>query len=358
MSGLYKITLSQLLSLIIVLLFIKSFSLAADHAVILQYHHFGDDTPPSTSVTLRQFDDHLLFLKENKYNIWHLEKIVKHIQEGKQLPEKCIAITIDDAYTSVYERAFPRLKELGWPFTVFVATKGIDEGLKSYMTWEQMRNMQDFGASFASHSNSHAYLIRQGSKELEEEWKNRVTKDILISMKRLKEELGSASNLFAYPYGEYNSALKEIVNNLHLIGFGQHSGAVWKGSNFLALPRFPMAAHYADMEQFITKVRSLPLPVIYESPDCPVLLQGIYKPILSLKLFQGDYLKDSLTCYASEQGEIKVNWKDYDNLVFEVVANDLLPNGRSRYNCTALHKKEDRYYWYSHLWIRGNNHKD
>jgi hypothetical protein len=42
----------------VIFLYAACFAVAADHAVILQYHHFGSDTPPSTSVTLEQFDNH------------------------------------------------------------------------------------------------------------------------------------------------------------------------------------------------------------------------------------------------------------------------------------------------------------
>ncbi len=326
--------------------------LAADHAVILQYHHFGDDTPPSTSVTLKQFDLQLSYLLEHGYNVWPLEKIISFLKERKGLPDKCVAITIDDAYVSVYERAYPRLRKYGFPFTVFVPTGGVDKGIKSYLSWGQMREMQKYGAAFASHSSSHDYLIRRHEGEGREEWKDRVTKDIKHSLKRLKEETGRTPGLFAYPYGEYNTDLKDIINGLGLTGLGQQSGAVWSGSDFGVLPRFPMAAHYADREQFITKVQSLPLPVKSSVPDEPVLPPGVSMPLLSLTLMPGSYDPDSLACYTGGQGKIHVTWPDRDAHMLEIRAKGPLPKGRSRYNCTARHKKENRYFWYSHLWIR------
>jgi peptidoglycan/xylan/chitin deacetylase (PgdA/CDA1 family) len=114
---------------------------SADSAVILQYHHFGDDTPPSTSVTMAQFRSHLDYLKTGGFTVLPVEEIVDRLRNGKPLPEGCTGITIDDAYTSVYERAFPLLREYGYPFTVFVTTEGVDKRFDSYMTWEQMRSM-------------------------------------------------------------------------------------------------------------------------------------------------------------------------------------------------------------------------
>lgn len=325
---------------------------AAGHAVILQYHNFGEDTPPSTSVTMQQFESHLGYLEENGFTVWPVDRIVAYVRENKELPARCVGITIDDANISVYERAFPELKKRGLPFTVFVPTDSVDRGYQSSMSWEQMREMQGFGASFSSHSRSHAYLIQKLAGESEEKWRDRVREDLEISLRRLSKELGSGSNLFAYPYGEYNPSLKNIVTGMNLVGFSQQSGAVWAGSDFAALPRFPMASRYAGMGQFAEKVNSLPLPVLSAEPDNPVLRQGVSTPSLRLKLAPGDYRRDSLSCYADGQGEIRVSWKDLSERIVDVSAVEPLPRGRSRYNCTAIHREGGRYYWYSHLWIR------
>jgi peptidoglycan/xylan/chitin deacetylase (PgdA/CDA1 family) len=303
-------------------------------------------------VTPRQFESHLEYLEKNAFTVWPVEKIVTYLRQEKELPERCVGITIDDAYTSVYERALPLLKKHGYPFTVFVTTGGVDKGFTSYMTWSRMREMRQWGATFAGHSHSHGFLVRRRGGETEGQWARRVKEDIGLSIRRLKEELGSQSVLFAYPYGEYNAALKEIVLGLSLVGFGQQSGALWEGSDFAALPRFPMSAGYAGMAQFAEKVNSLPLPVLSATPEDPLLPPGISRPRLRLKLAPGEYLRSSLACYAGGQGQISAAWADSESLTVEVAAGEPLPPGRSRYTCTARHRSENRYYWYSHLWIR------
>jgi hypothetical protein len=99
-------------------------------------------------------------------------------------------------------------------------------------------------------------------------------------------------------------------------------------------------------------VRSLPLPVISEEPNGPVLPEDELRPVLKIKLKPGDYVPESLACYSGGQGMINVLWLDSDKRIVEITPNKDLPRGRSRYNCTARHKKENRYFWYSHLWIR------
>jgi poly-beta-1,6-N-acetyl-D-glucosamine N-deacetylase len=332
-----------------------SLSAAADHIVILQYHHFGSDTPPSTSISLEQFDQHLDYLESNTYTVWPLEKALLVLKSGKTIPEKCVAITIDDAYISVFTGAFSRLKQKNWPFTVFVATRDIDRGGSIFMTWSQMLEMKKSGATFAAHSHTHPYMIRKKSIESEGQWKERMLKEIRVSRQRLRDELGENSLLFAYPYGEYNLPLKKIIRELGMIGIAQNSGAVWKGSDFEALPRFPMSGVFADMRSFKIKVNSLPLPVIKASPQNPILPAYHDKPILSLQLEPGDYRIDSLTCFASGQGQIRLRWIDKKNREFEVFPDQPVPKGRSRYNCTAAQNNSNRYYWYSHQWIRETN---
>ncbi|WP_022664911.1 polysaccharide deacetylase family protein [Desulfospira joergensenii] len=326
---------------------------AAGHGVILQYHHFGKDTPPSTSVTLDQFRQHAAYLEKNGFIIWPLEKMIQNLKAGSPLPEKCAAITIDDAYVSIYEKAFPILKEKGWPFTVFVATQAVDKNYKNMLSWDQMREMAGHGADFGPHTHTHLYLLKRLDRESEAQWATRIKADITRSVTRIQEEVGRVVPLFAYPFGEYNPAIKGMVTAMRLTGLGQQSGPVWTGSDFGAVPRFAMAAGYADMESFTTKVNSLPLPVTAVTPEDPVVSEENLKPVLRLTLGEGEYDRESLACFLSGHGPIDLSWVDRKNQVLEVKSSRPLPEGRSRYNITARHRDGSRYFWYSHLWIRG-----
>jgi len=143
-------------------------------AVIFMYHRFGESRHPSTNVTLEQFDEQLDFFESNDFKILPLGTIVEALKQNTPLPDKAIAITIDDAYLSVYEEAFPRLKAKGYPFTVFVASDGVDKKIPAYMTWEQMREMQKDGAQFANHSQKHDYLTQKTPGESQQEWLDRM----------------------------------------------------------------------------------------------------------------------------------------------------------------------------------------
>ncbi len=317
-------------------------------AVILMYHHFGEARYPSTNVTLEQFDAQLALLETEGYRIWPLQRIVDHIEQQKPLPDKVVAITVDDAYLSVYTRAFPRMKQRNWPLTVFVSTDNVDNKLPAFMSWAQMREMQKHGIQFANHSSSHDSLAAPRKDESFRRWRKRVRQDILHAQLRLEQELGQAPMLFAYPYGEYSQRLAGLVDRLGFTAFGQQSGAVSVHNDIRALPRFPIAEAFADISEFAIKVASLAMPVHRIRPWDPVTDEQ--QPELTVTLKDSDLQNNQLKCYVSGQGEVRVNW--LSDTSFSVRAAQALPAGRSRYNCTAPSSQSGRYYWFSHPWIR------
>jgi len=324
----------------------------AQHAVILQYHHFGSDTPASTSVTLEQFDAHLEYLADNGYRVWPLQQVLERLRSGASLPDRVVAITVDDAFISVYREAYPRLLARNWPFTVFVATRPVDEQLSALMSWEQMREMAAHGVTFANHSLEHAHLIRRRADEDDAAWQARVSSDILQAQQRLEEELGEVPRWFAYPYGEYDASLRALLGTLGFTGFGQQSGPAGHGSDFLALPRFAISVAYASLADFSARVNSRPLPVAEVTPLDPLLPVEQSRPVMRVRLQPGAYDAAALACYVSGQGRVEPVWLEREALQFEVRAAAPLPAGRSRYNCTAPSSRGNGYFWYSHLWIR------
>lgn len=339
--------------LVSVSLFAQSKTLHAEEnqAVILMYHHFGVSKYPSTNIQLDQFEAHLEYLAQNNFQVWPLAKVVQFIKNNQAFPGRVVAITVDDAYFSVYTEAFPRLRKKNWPFTVFVATDGVDKHFKSYMSWDQMREMQKHNVTFANHSASHDYLVRLHKDESIEQWKLRVSKDIQRAQSRLKSELGNAPLLFAYPYGEYNSELAKIIANMNYTAFGQQSGPAGIGGDLLVLPRFPMAEKFAVLPDFIQKVNSLAFPISNQAPWEPTLTYKNNPPLLKISLGESNARLDQLNCYVSGQGRTKITWTDRETRTFSIQANSPLPAGRSRYNCTAPSNQNGRFYWYSHLWI-------
>ncbi len=331
---------------------------AAGSAVVFIYHRFGEDAYPSTSIRLEQFEAQLDYLETHDYTVWPVERIVDTLRQGGEIPERTVAITVDDAYASVYEEAFPRLQEHGWPMTVFVATDPVDSGRSGYMDWDQMREMQDSGlVRFANHSASHDYLARRGDDEDPAAWAERMRADLARAQRRLQAELDGDTNtepkLLAYPYGEYRPRLAEIAREAGYIAFGQHSGAIGPRSDPRALPRFPINEQFGDVDDFALRAKSLPLPVAAMQPFDPVLEAEGNPPRMEIRLAASQEVATGrLNCFASGQGRVAVEWLDAERTRFAVEAEEAFGEGRARYNCTAPHRDGGgHFFWYSKQWL-------
>ncbi|HEC14458.1 MAG TPA: chitin deacetylase, partial [Rhodospirillales bacterium] len=201
--------------------------------VVVMYHRFGESRYPSTSITLDQFEAQLNELKTGPYKVLPLPGIVSALRAGKPLPDRTVGLSIDDAYLSVYTEAWPRLKAAGLPFTLFVATDPVDQGLPGYMSWDQIREMVAGGVTIASQTASHPHLPNISAKQAEGE--------IERSNARFEAELGLRPGLFAYPFGEAGRKIEGVVERAGFTAaFGQHSGAIGGERNLFYLPRFSM----------------------------------------------------------------------------------------------------------------------
>ena len=325
---------------------------AADHCVVLQYHHISEETPGVTSVTPDLFQQHLDYLLVNNHKVLALEDVVETLKEGGKLPDRCVALTIDDAYLSTYTEAYPRTQRYSFPLTVFISTEAVDSGYSSHLSWEQIREMHAAGISFQNHGHQHTHLIRLDNNESEEDWEQRVATDVQTAQNRIQSMIGTTPTLFAYPYGEYNDALRRIIASMGLDAFGQQSGPLWGAADFTALPRFPMSSIYASMRSFPNKVNSLPLPITGAFPTEPVVPVEEWQPALTL-VFRPDVANtEQLTCYMNGSPEVTYEWLDQPAGGVVISPKGRLNVGRNRTHCTLPSDTPDRLGWYSHNWIR------
>ena len=323
-----------------------------NHLIVLQYHHVSTTTPASTSTTPEQFSAQLNWLADNNYTITALPEALSKLRAGKKLADKTVAISFDDGYLDNYTNAYPILRDHGWPFTIFVNPQPHDQQLKGWASWEQLREMASNGASIANHTTSHLYMLRQLNNESTQEWRVRMAGEILHAEKRIKTETKQTHRMLSYPYGESNQAIQEIIEELEFTAFGQQSGAIGPDSNYRDLPRFPLSGNYPSLDTFITKMKSLPMPVYSATPDSTsgggTLIYTETRPTLGLQLHDTDPL--ALNCFASGQGSIPVS--DQGEGRYLVRAPKAIPVGRSRYNCTYASEWPGRFYWYSYAWVR------
>ena len=327
----------------------------ADHAVILLYHHVADDTPASTSVRPERFAEHLDWLSDNDYRVLPLLQLLERLQAGEPVPDRAVAITFDDAWVSVHDVAAPMLAERGWPFSVFVNTDAVDARQGPVMTWDQLRALPALGGSLGSHSAGHAHMPARRDGESDAAWRARIDADLERAARRIETETGRAPRVFAYPYGEDSGALAARVGRVHDFALVQRSGAVGPVSDFLAVPRFPLAVRFDGLDRLERAVRSRPLPV-REIRTAPAADGVRAAPLdsLTLALEPGGYRFDALACYSSG-GEVLELHRPMDatERIVRITVGGLDRPGRNKINCTApASDGSGDWYWYSYQWLR------
>jgi len=341
----------KLLLLFIFILFDTSLlakSKTESHAIILQYHRFGESKYPSTNISMELFKKHMAYLYNNNFNVIPLSEVVDALMYKRELPPKTVAITIDDAYKTVYTKAYPVMKKYNFPSTTFVNSLPIIHKSKRYMSWDDMREMGKNGAEFANHTYSHQYLVRY-DKNSSKDYIKEITKEIQKSEAKIEKELGkyvcTTPKMLAYPFGEFDAELMQLMKKLGYVGIAQNSGPISTRSNLLALNRFPMSSHFGKMKSFLLKINTLPLAVKSTSTDDTIVTEKNNPPHFSMKL---EKKFTNLQCFTSNGKKIDMKWLSPTEVEMQSYVKLKYP--RDHYTCTSMASK-GKWYWYSHMWV-------
>ena len=190
------------------------------------------------------------------YDVVPLARLVDRVAAG-DAPRGMAAVTFDDAYTGVFEHAWPLLQDLGLPATVFVVTEaaGSDTDfwwdhpgvLRAYSDarhgqwltalrgdgaaivasldhnghdgthamrppracrpadWSVIAAAARSGCAVGAHSATHRSLPTLGRIDLERE--------VVESRDVIAKHTGNAPQFFAYPYGLTSDHVREVVRS-------------------------------------------------------------------------------------------------------------------------------------------------
>lgn len=203
--------------------------------VVLMYHRINDVLPAGELVVpvakFRQQMEYLAKLDAKKYQV---------------------LLTFDDGYRDNYQNAFPVLKRLKLPATIFLTTGYVGTLKKKpryknvpwrrdYLNWREVKEMARCGITFGAHTVTHPHLSHLGYKEQQREIEESVRK---IGIKKI----------FCYPYGEYNKDTLKILKELGVeMAFTVRPGVWRKGDDPLKVKRMGISGS-DSMAEFRAKV--------------------------------------------------------------------------------------------------------
>jgi peptidoglycan/xylan/chitin deacetylase (PgdA/CDA1 family) len=191
---------------------------ASDDVLVLCYHAVSDDWPAMLAIPGERLERQLDFLLGRGYRgTTFLEAVTA------AAPGKTVAVTFDDGFRSVVDRALPILTRLGIPGSVFVPSAfmgtgrpmswpGVERwlggphepGLQP-MSWEELGSLAAAGWEVGSHSRSHPRLTGLDDRSLAHE--------LRASREECAERVGLPCHTFAYPCGDVDARVVGAVRD-------------------------------------------------------------------------------------------------------------------------------------------------
>ena len=150
------------------------------------------------TISWDRFDEHLRFLREQAFRTVEIEAPIPECRNP-------VTLTFDDGLKSAY-RCHLSLMESGFRAVFFIATDFV--GRDSYLSWEEIRQMDSHGMSIQSHTCSHPVLSALGPEQVKMEFS--------VSKAVLEEKLGHKVGSLSIPQGFLN---REIIDIAGMCGY-------------------------------------------------------------------------------------------------------------------------------------------
>lgn len=243
-----------------------------DRCSILIYH--GVEPRPDNYhhnfIGLDAFARQMRYLK-NKFKVIPLSEAIARLKEKRPFAGHSVVITFDDGYRNVLTQAYPVLKRLGLPFTVFLTTDYVSGVRRAW--WDRLSeiiaaadNLDDKRGCFLAarekllnmpladqekylsdlagrapagtkNDESHAFmswdevralvldpLVEIGSHTLSHPVMSRLDlakarAELAGSKNMIEEKIGRPVSTFAYPYGPRSSYSEQVITEVKKAGY-------------------------------------------------------------------------------------------------------------------------------------------
>jgi peptidoglycan/xylan/chitin deacetylase (PgdA/CDA1 family) len=204
---------------------------------ILMYHRIDVLRPTLPAMTHRltvapaDFAAQMAWLKRAGFHPVTERQAFEALEHGARLPSKPIMISFDDGYRDVLEYASPVLARLGMPATAYVITGRISGSDPSFLTWKNLRVLEQRGIEIGSHTVTHADLTQLPDAQ--------AMSELCDSRAALERRLGHPVQWFAYPYGREDARVAELAHRAgYVLAVTTRSGSTQSAASPLELHRY------------------------------------------------------------------------------------------------------------------------
>lgn len=220
---------------------------------VLMYHFFyseenGETRQDGNYVEVNELDEQLSSITNEGFTALTMREVLYFMQGRAIIPEKSLAITIDDGDPSVHTYAYPIFQKYGINATLFLIT-GWEDSTMSYDFWEMRENGLEL--------QSHGFLTHQGGCSGMGHGGRLLCMDHDEGVEDTKMSLDYVDGgfVYCYPFGDVNDNAKQILKDSGVsMAFTTANGWISPGDDLYELPR--VRVHGGDsIESFMNSIR-------------------------------------------------------------------------------------------------------
>ncbi len=188
---------------------------------ILMYHACG---APGERASRYVVPKHRLawqmrWLHWRRYCVLSMEEFLRCRREFRLPPPRSVVLTFDDGYVDNYTIAYPILRRYRFPATIFLVSEALEKinhwdkvselANRPLLSLTSLKDMQRNGISYGAHTRTHVALPLISPQAAQAE--------VAGSFADLRQKLGDAVPVFAYPYGKFDPATQEVIKRAGFI---------------------------------------------------------------------------------------------------------------------------------------------
>ncbi len=194
-----------------------------DALPIFGYHYVVSDkdqiNKPSLEIHLSEFDKQINYLTNKLGCRWFTfaDIMENYVIKNKKIPQRACVLNFDDGRKDSYFYIFPILKKYKAVGTFYIITHLL--GKPAYMTWEQVDQLYLDGNEIGSHTLFGGSLVHHQhwfEEKLGKKFTHNELEKQIIGPKEELESRGYSVKTFAYPLGEWNQEIENIVKKNYI----------------------------------------------------------------------------------------------------------------------------------------------
>lgn len=345
----YKDIICALIMVGIFVVYCNSSALASESAVVFAYQYIDNLNNPQKTITLDQFENHLKEIKKSKYSILPLVEIIDNLKNNISLPDKTIAIVFKETDKETLKKVLPIFEASNIPCTVFFSAESINSENELALNQGYLKEIYKEGTVDLG-------IIPYENQSLIGKSQSEIAEMVNRSIVAYQEITGKDKpDLFAYPKGEYSSAIKDRISSYKFkASITENMGAIDKDTDFNLTPAFTINSDYSNLDRFINATYALPIKVSEITPQDSIVKKDT--PVIGFTVNEKLENLENITCFASDIG--KLNTTVLEGKRIEIRLNQPLISAKTSINCTlpvrkdVLNKNENPWKCFSMLLIK------